>query len=185
MEKKSNVELTQGQLRYPFLCSFCMLVMATLLRGGDLQSAPVVEAVDITFYNNPGACTGEGPIVSNGWSDPAATNAPVADEPVEAIFRMNENPILPARIYIFFPPLLYPKIFPPPTYHLPTPPPPHSITRAPETSSRSELGARELRGELGARAWINELGAGERLEPELDPHGSRSGTHVAAGAGPK
>ncbi len=25
--------------------------------------------------------------------------------------------------WIFFPPLLYPKIFPPPTYHLPTPPP--------------------------------------------------------------
>jgi hypothetical protein len=36
---------------------------------------------------------------------------------------MNENPILRAHIYVFFPPLLYPKIFPPPTYHLPTPPP--------------------------------------------------------------
>jgi hypothetical protein len=34
---------------------------------------------------------------------------------------MNENPILPARIYIYFPPLFYPKIFPPPTYHLPLP----------------------------------------------------------------
>jgi hypothetical protein len=83
-----------------------------------------------------------------GWSEPAATNAPVADEPVEAVFRMNENPILPAHIYLFFPPLLYPKIFPPPTYHLPTPPP-HSITRVPETSSGSELGAREL----GVGAW--------------------------------
>jgi hypothetical protein len=34
---------------------------------------------------------------------------------------MNENPILPARIYIFFPPLFYPKIFHPLTYHLPPP----------------------------------------------------------------
>jgi len=69
-----------------------------------------------------------------GWSELAATNALVADEPVEAVFRMNENPILPARIFYFFPPLLYPKIFPPPTspllpaiylppptYHLPPP----------------------------------------------------------------
>jgi hypothetical protein len=92
---------------------------------------------------------------------------------------MNENPILPARIYFFFPPLLYPKIFPPPTYHLPTPPPPHSIARAPETSSGSELGAGELGGELGAGAWSNELGAGEWLEPERDPRESRSGTQVS------
>ncbi len=65
MENKSNAELMQGQLRYPFLCSFCVLVMATLLTLGGLQSAPVVEAVDITFYNNSGACTGEGHTVSN------------------------------------------------------------------------------------------------------------------------
>jgi len=94
-----------------------------------------------------------------GWSEPAATNAPVADEPVEAVFRMNKNLILPVRIYIYFPPLLYPKIFPPPTYLLPppsylpptNPSPPHSIVRAQETSSGSELGG-ELGGELGARA---------------------------------
>jgi hypothetical protein len=36
---------------------------------------------------------------------------------------MNKNPILPAHMDFFFPPLFYPKIFPPPTYHLPTPPP--------------------------------------------------------------
>jgi hypothetical protein len=66
MENKSNAELMQRQLRYPFLCSFCVLVMATLLTGSGLQSAPVVEAVDIiTFYNNSGACTGEGHTVSN------------------------------------------------------------------------------------------------------------------------
>jgi hypothetical protein len=59
MENMSNAKLMQGQLRYPLLCSFCVLVMATLLTGGGLQSA-VVEAVDITFFDNSGACTGEG-----------------------------------------------------------------------------------------------------------------------------
>jgi hypothetical protein len=106
-----------------------------------------------------------GRVPIGGWSEPAPTNAPVADEPVEAVFRMNENPILPARIFFFFSPLFYPKIFPllpttylpPPTYHLPPPsylPPtnpsaPHSIARAPKTLSESKLGPREL----GARAW--------------------------------
>jgi len=78
-----------------------------------------------------------------GWSELAATNAPVADEPVEAVFRMNKNPILPTRIYLF-PPLLYPKISPfLPTTYQPLPPP-HSIARAPKTSSGSELGAASL-----------------------------------------
>ncbi len=75
---------------------------------------------------------------------------------------MNENPILPARIYIYFPTPSLPQNFPP-SYLPPTnpsPPPPHSIARAPETSSGSELGAGELGGELGA---------GKRLEPEWDP----------------
>ncbi len=94
-------------------------------------------------------------LVLLGWSEPAAPNAPVADEPVEAVFRMNENPILPACIYIFFPPPLYPKIFPPPTYHLPTPPAPHSIARASETSSGSELGAGAEA--VGARACSRSL----------------------------
>jgi hypothetical protein len=92
---------------------------------------------------------------------------------------MHENPILPARIYIFFPPLLYPKNFPPPTYHLPppsylpptNPSPPHSIARALEMSSGSELGV----GELGAGAWSSELGAGEWLEPEWDPRRTHVG----------
>jgi hypothetical protein len=96
------------------------------------------------------------------WSELTTTNAPVADEPVEAVFRMNENPILPARIYIFFSPLFYPKIFPP-TYDIPPPSylpstfplmpitylPLPSIARASETLSGSELGA----GELRAGAW--------------------------------
>ncbi len=58
MENMSNAKLMQGQLRYPLLCSFCVLVMATLLTG-DLQSA-VVEAVDVTFFDNSGACQGAG-----------------------------------------------------------------------------------------------------------------------------
>jgi len=35
-------------------------------------------------------------VVVVGWSELAPTNAPVADEPVEAVFWMDENPILPA-----------------------------------------------------------------------------------------
>jgi len=68
------------------------------------------------------ACqTSHSPNTSKGWSELAPTNAPVADEPVEAVFWMDENPILPARFFFFFPPLLYPKIFSRPTYHLPPP----------------------------------------------------------------
>jgi len=110
---------------------------------------------------------------------------------------MNENPILPAQIFFFFPPLLYAKIFPPPTYHLPPPsylpstspllhttylppptyhlptlPPPHSIARAPETLSGSEVGAWSRLG-AGAsleweRAWSFELGAAG-AGPTQDP----------------
>jgi hypothetical protein len=57
MENMSNAKLMQGQLRYPLLCSLCVLVMATLLTGGGLQSA-VVEAVDITFFSGA-SCVGE------------------------------------------------------------------------------------------------------------------------------
>ncbi len=59
---------------------------------------------------------------TRGWSEPAATNAPVQDEPVEVVLRMNKNPILLALMDFFFPPLLCPKISPPPTYHLPPSP---------------------------------------------------------------
>jgi hypothetical protein len=112
---------------------------------------------------------------------------------------MDKNPILPARFFFFFPPLLYPKIFPRPTYHLPppvlpttylppsylpptNPSPTHSIARAPETLSGSELGA----GAVGASAW-SELGAGAvgasawSLEEELGAWNSASswsGTHA-------
>jgi len=100
----------------------------------------------------------------SGWSELAATNAPVADEAVEAVFRMNENPILPARIFFFhlfptpkFSPLLPTTYLSHPTSHLPPssylpltspllpttyqPLPPYSIARAPDTLSGSELGA--------------------------------------------
>ncbi len=123
-----------------------------------------------------------------GWSELAATNAPVADEPVEAVFRMNENPILPARIFFFFhlfstpkfSPLLPTTSLPPPTYHLPPPSylpptspllpttyqplPPHSITRAPETLSGSELGAWSQLG-AGASLELGAAGAGPTQDP--------------------
>jgi hypothetical protein len=73
-----------------------------------------------------------------GWSELAPTNAPVADEPVEAVFWMDENPILPARFFFFFhlfstpkfspvlpttylPRSYLPPTSPRPTYHLPPP----------------------------------------------------------------
>jgi hypothetical protein len=69
---------------------------------------------------------------------------------------MDENPILPARFFFFFPPLLYPKIFPRPTYHLPppsylpptNPTPPHSIARALKTSGGYGAGAGAVAVEL-------------------------------------
>jgi hypothetical protein len=98
-----------------------------------------------------------------GWSEPATFNAPVEDEPVQLILRMN---ILPALRDFFFhllsaqkfstsPLLPTPSYLPPtkstplsylhpPTYHLPTPPP-HSIAKAPETSSGCGAGARAAR----------------------------------------
>ncbi len=45
-----------------------------------------------------------------GWNEPAATNAPVEDEPVQPVLRMN---ILPAR-GVFFSSLLCPTYLPPP-----------------------------------------------------------------------
>ncbi len=52
-----------------------------------------------------------------GWSEAAATNAPVEDEAVQAVLGMNQKPSLfPAQG--FFSPLLCPKIFP---SYLPSP----------------------------------------------------------------
>ncbi len=95
---------------------------------------------------------------------------------------MDENPILPARFFFFFPPLLYPKIFPrptyhlpppvlpttylpPPTYHLPTPPP---LTPLPELQRPRAAVEREL--ELWLWSWSGVAGVGaELLELERDP----------------
>jgi hypothetical protein len=43
---------------------------------------------------------------SEGWSEPAATNAPVEDEAVEPVLGMNQKHILTAQSYCFFSPLL-------------------------------------------------------------------------------
>jgi hypothetical protein len=114
-----------------------------------LEPAPTLPAYHGTNQFWAGTQIGE-----LGWSEPAAINAPVEDEPVQPVLRMN---ILPAPSGFFFslplcpeilylPPtspllpssLLSPLLPPPslpPTYHLPTPPPPHSITKALETLS--------------------------------------------------
>ncbi len=102
----------------------------------------------------------------NSWSEPAATNAPIADEPIEAVFRMNENPILPARIYIYI--YIYIYIFPtsslpqnfPPSYLPPTNPSPPSLHR--QSSKGVE---REWAWSRGAAR----VGAGPMREPEQDP----------------
>jgi quinol-cytochrome oxidoreductase complex cytochrome b subunit len=106
---------------------------------------------------------------TNGWSELAPTNAPVEDEPVQPVLRMN---ILLARCVFFFhlmcfffftsslphlPPPSYPPSYPKPTspsYLPPTnPTPPHSIARARLVERKLELwscgvGAVELEQEL-------------------------------------
>jgi len=58
--------------------------------------------------------------VVDGWSEPAATTAPVEDEALGAVLGMNQNHILPAQIYIYFPVSTLPQnIFLLPTSHLP------------------------------------------------------------------
>jgi len=90
-------------------------------------------------------------LVISGWSELVATNAPVEDEPVQPVLRMN---ILLARRDFFFHLLSAPKFStsPPPTYHLPSPSPP-PLTPSPE-----------LQRPRAAMEW--EL---ERLELERDP----------------
>jgi hypothetical protein len=111
-----------------------------------------------------------------GWSELAATNAPVADEPVEAVSGWTKIPSSLPEFYLFFfhlfsTPNFFPVLpntyLPPPTYHLPTPPP--SLHRQSSCLQRRwagvslELGAAWSGNELGA--W-NELGAGTSLERE-------------------
>jgi len=122
-----------------------------------------------------------------GWSELVATNAPVADEPVEAVFHINENPILFAQIIFFFPPLLYlpPSYLPstspllPTTYH-PLPPSLHRQSSR-DVERELEPGARELELGAGARELVGEAWSSS-LEQKLGAW-SRSwrGTH----AGPR
>jgi len=69
-----------------------------------------------------------------GWSEPAATNAPVEDETIQAVLGMNHKNKSSSPAQGFFSPRLCPKIFP--SYLLPPSPtsltsfPAHSISRA-------------------------------------------------------
>jgi hypothetical protein len=62
-----------------------------------------------------------------GWSEPAATNAPVEDEDVEAVFRMNQKHISLLEIIGYFSLFSAPKNFPTspylPSTYLPLLPP--------------------------------------------------------------
>jgi len=117
-------------------------------------------------------------VLGLGWSEPAAANAPVEDESVQPVLRMN---ILPARRDFFFHLLSAPKFstyprlpttyqahpprLPPPTYlPLTNPTPLHSIAKAPETSNGYGAGARAMAVEQELE-WL-EL---EWLELERDP----------------
>jgi hypothetical protein len=65
-------------------------------------------------------------VVKTGWSEPAATNAPVEDEAVQAALGMNQKHILPCPKFLLFSASSLPKVFgffslfstslPPPTY---------------------------------------------------------------------
>jgi hypothetical protein len=92
-----------------------------------------------------------------GWSEPAATNAPVEDEPIQPVLRMN---ILPARRDFFFissalkfstSPLL-----PTPSYLPPTKPNPpsylHPPTYHPHPPSLHRQSSRDLE-RLWSRSW--------------------------------
>ncbi len=103
---------------------------------------------------------------TSGWSELAPTNAPVEDEPVQPVLRMN---ILPARCVFFFSPdvfffspLFCPTYLPPPTlnlpplptYHLRTPPP---LTPSPKLdlwSGSSSCGA------VAVELWSQSCGVG-------------------------
>jgi hypothetical protein len=71
-----------------------------------------------------------------GWSEPAATNAPVEDEAIQVVLGMNQKSILFPCPGIFQP-LLCPKIFPsylPPPHYIP-----HHISRSLHLKSLIEL----------------------------------------------
>ncbi len=132
-----------------------------------------------------------------GWSEPASTNTPVEDEPVQPVLRMN---ILPARGVFFFhlfsapptSPLLSPLLPPPPSYLPPTNPTPLTPSLELELwSGRSSCGAVAV--ELcscccGAGVRVAGVGAGARaarVGARARAAGVRVGVQAAGvGAGP-
>ncbi len=113
------------------------------------------------FQRNLSICFTSGvPWPKAGWSEPAATNAPVEDEPIQPVLWMN---ILPARRYIFFhllsalkfstSPLL------PTTYQAHPPPPPTSTllptTYQPHPPSLHRQSSKDLE-----RLWSGSCGCG-------------------------
>jgi len=98
----------------------------------------------------------QGKLGPDGWSEPAATNAPVEDEPVQPVLRMNIS--LPVEI--FFSPPLYPEILylPPPTYPLlPT-------TYQAHPPSLHRQSSRDLK-QLWSKSWSCGCGAGAGAGP--------------------
>ncbi len=89
---------------------------------------------------------------THGWSEPAATNAPVEDEPVQPVLRMN---ILLARRDFFFHLLSAPKFSTSPL--LPT-------TYQPHPPSLHRQSSRDLEW-LWSGSWSCGCGAGARVGP--------------------
>jgi hypothetical protein len=119
---------------------------------------------------------------AGAWSELTATNAPVEDEPVEPVLRMNIS--LPACVFFFpdppCPKILYQKNSLPPPSYLPSTSPllPTAYQPHPPSLQRPRA-AVELELWLWSGSWSCGCGAGagavaverelEQLELELDP----------------
>jgi hypothetical protein len=135
-----------------------------------------------------------------GWSEPAATNAPVEDEVVEAVLGMNQKHILPAQSFFFFPLLLCPKNFlsylptspllPLPSYLPPTsylPPPyllPTSPLLPPTYLPLPELGSRLERSRSPSPEPGCHLEREWSRSPSPEPGAIWSESRAGANAGP-
>jgi hypothetical protein len=91
--------MTTKGLMSGFYCTTCR---DDKHRSGDVIVVPMLQ---------PDGCLWER--VGEGWSEPAATNAPVQDEAVQALLRMNPNTSSPPSpgIFIFLFPC--PEVFQP------------------------------------------------------------------------
>jgi len=86
----------------------------------------MVESTTVNNNNNKSDNRSNTTQQQQGWSEPAATNAPVEDEAVQPVLGMNQNRIWTAQIYIFSPASTLPQnisplpaYLPPPTSYLP------------------------------------------------------------------